>query len=115
MKNRIYDYMRLFGSITTFQAFTDLGCTRLSEYIRQIRLEHIVKDEWVTTTDNNFSAGAKYFYIDTSKNQVRSSFDDYVSRSDYLVYAGTSTAVKPSDPIRASVEYEWRYFDPDNL
>lgn len=59
MKNRIYDYMRLFGSITTFQAFTDLGCTRLSEYIRQIRLEHIVKDEWVTTT-NRYGEKVQY-------------------------------------------------------
>ena len=69
-------------------------------------------EEWVTTPANG---SMMYFYIDSSNNQVRSSYDDYVSRGDYLIYAGTSTAVKPSDPIRASVEYEWRYFDPDNL
>lgn len=49
MRERILNYMREFGSITTFNAFTDLGCTRLSEYIRQIRLEHNVKDEWVSS------------------------------------------------------------------
>lgn len=49
MKDRVYDYMRTFGSITTLEAFKDLGCTRLSEYIRQIRLEHIVKDEWINS------------------------------------------------------------------
>ena len=46
MKERILKYIRDFGSITTFEAFTELGCTRLSEYIRQIRLDHIVLDRW---------------------------------------------------------------------
>ena len=49
MRERILNYMREFGSITTFNAFIDLGCTRLSEYIRQIRLEHKVNDEWIST------------------------------------------------------------------
>lgn len=47
MKNRILNYIRDFGSITTFEAFTELGCTRLSEYIRQLRLEYNIQDEWV--------------------------------------------------------------------
>ena len=37
MKGRVLKYMQDFGSITTFEAFTELGCTRLSEYIRQLR------------------------------------------------------------------------------
>lgn len=45
MKNRILNYMLEFGSITTKQAFEDLGCTRLSEYIRQIREDRIVLDK----------------------------------------------------------------------
>ena len=49
MKQRIIDYIEKFGSITTFQAFTDLGCTRLSEYIRQIRQERPVLDETIAT------------------------------------------------------------------
>jgi len=51
MKERVLDYIKTFGEITTFQAFQDLGCTRLSEYIRQLRLEYIIKDEWITTTN----------------------------------------------------------------
>lgn len=51
MKDRIIQYMEDFGSITTFEAFTELGCTRLSEYIRQIRQERIVKDEWIKLTN----------------------------------------------------------------
>lgn len=49
MKDRILKYIKDFGSITTAQAFTDLGCSRLSEYIRQLRLELNVGDEWVHT------------------------------------------------------------------
>lgn len=51
MKDRIIQYMEDFGSITTMEAFSQLGCTRLSEYIRQIRQERIVKDEWVKLTN----------------------------------------------------------------
>jgi hypothetical protein len=47
MVDRVLKYMQDFGSITTFEAFTELGCTRLSEYIRQIRLIMNVDDEWI--------------------------------------------------------------------
>ena len=47
MKKRVLQFMLDFGSITSFQAFTELGCTRLSEYIRQLRLEMDIKDEWI--------------------------------------------------------------------
>lgn len=51
MKERILQYMNDFGSITTFQAFTDLGCTRLSEYIRQLRMDYDIEDKWIETTN----------------------------------------------------------------
>ena len=51
MRNRILAYMEENGSITTLEAFTELSCTRLSEYIRQIRTTHIVEDEWITSTN----------------------------------------------------------------
>lgn len=59
MKERILDYIKTFGSITTFQAFTDLGCTRLSEYIRQLRLDYIIQDEWISTT-NRYGEKVQY-------------------------------------------------------
>lgn len=59
MKQRIIDYINEFGSITTFQAFTDLGCTRLSEYIRQIRQERTVLDKTITTKNRY---GEKVWY-----------------------------------------------------
>lgn len=49
MKERVLKYLKDFGSITSFEAFSELGCTRLSEYIRQLRLEYTIKDEWVET------------------------------------------------------------------
>lgn len=51
--------MNDFGSITTYNAFIDLGCSRLSEYIRQIRLEHEVEDEWIYTI-NRYGKKTKY-------------------------------------------------------
>lgn len=46
MKFRVLNYINQFGSITTWEAFKDLGCTRLSEYIRQLRQELPIEDEW---------------------------------------------------------------------
>ncbi len=48
MRERIADYIKTFGSITTMEAFTELGCTRLSEYIRQLKFTHKVKAEVLT-------------------------------------------------------------------
>ena len=68
MKQRIIDYINEFGSITTFQAFTDLGCTRLSEYIRQIRQERVVLDKTIATT-NRYGERTWYkkFYFEEEK------------------------------------------------
>lgn len=59
MRERIINYMREFDSITTYEAFTQLGCSRLSEYIRQIRLEYVVEDEWIETT-NRYGEKVKF-------------------------------------------------------
>ena len=59
MKERVLNYMKEFGSITTFNAFVDLGCSRLSEYIRQLRQEYIIADEWIATT-NRYGEKVKF-------------------------------------------------------
>lgn len=59
MRERVLDYMKTFGYITTWDAFQDLGCTRLSEYIRQLRKQYDIKGESIKTT-NRF--GEKTFY-----------------------------------------------------
>jgi hypothetical protein len=59
MRERIIGYMKEFGSITTYNAFIDLGCSRLSEYIRQIKEEYKVADEWIHTI-NRYGEPVKY-------------------------------------------------------
>ena len=59
MKSRILSYIKEFGSITTKDAFIDLGCTRLSEYIRQARLTLNVKDKWEKTI-NRYGEKVEY-------------------------------------------------------
>lgn len=59
MLNRVINYMRDFGSITSFEAFTELGCTRLSEYIRQARLTLNIKDKWEKTI-NRYGEKVEY-------------------------------------------------------
>lgn len=59
MRERVLQYIRDFGSITTYNAFIDLGCTRLSEYIRQLRIEYNILDEWVSTT-NRYGEKVQY-------------------------------------------------------
>lgn len=59
MKERVLNYMKTFGYITTWNAFRDLGCTRLSEYIRQLRQEYNIVGESIPATTRY---GEKTFY-----------------------------------------------------
>lgn len=59
MENRVLNYMLEFGSITTKQAFEDLGCSRLSEYIRRLRTKMTIEDEIITGTNRY---GEKVFW-----------------------------------------------------
>lgn len=59
MRNRVLKYMQDFDSITTYNAFIDLGCTRLAEYIRQLKKEYTIKDEWIYTI-NRYGEKVKY-------------------------------------------------------
>lgn len=59
MKQRVLDYIMEFGSITSMEAFKDLGCTRLSECIRQLRETMTIDDEWESTI-NRFGEKVEY-------------------------------------------------------
>lgn len=71
MRDRVLQYIKDFGSITTMQAFTDLGCTRLSAYIYQLRNEYNIADEWVQTTNryNQKVEFKKYYLKEDTKNE----------------------------------------------
>lgn len=43
---RVYEYMEEYGSISSLEAFKDLGVTRLSACIFILRKEHNIADEW---------------------------------------------------------------------
>ena len=46
---RIIQYMKDFGSITTHQAFTDLGCTRLASRVTDLKRQgYDIKSEFVS-------------------------------------------------------------------
>jgi hypothetical protein len=47
---RVVQYCKDFGSITTLQAFTDLGVTRLASRINDLKKQgYVIKSEFVTT------------------------------------------------------------------
>ena len=52
-------------SITSFEAFTEYGATRLSAIIFNLRKNHIITDEWIERT-NRFGENVrfkKYLYV----------------------------------------------------
>lgn len=59
MRERVLQYIKDFGSITTYEAFIELGCSRLSEYIRQLKKEYMIVDEWIATT-NRYGEKVKF-------------------------------------------------------
>lgn len=62
--DQILDYMRRFGSISTMEAFTDLGCTRLPSRIHELRKQYEIKDD-VVTAKNRFgkTVSFKRYYL----------------------------------------------------
>lgn len=42
MKSRILDHLKKYGTITTWEAIKEYGWTRISEYIRQLRVDGYV-------------------------------------------------------------------------
>lgn len=59
MRQRVLDYIIEFGSITSMEAYKDLGCTRLSEYIRQLKETMKIDDKWESTI-NRFGEKVEY-------------------------------------------------------
>ena len=53
-QQRVYDYICQFGSITTLQAFVDLGESRLSARIWELRDKNIKIDSEMIEVENRF-------------------------------------------------------------
>ena len=61
-KDRVLEYIQQFGSITSLDAFKDLGNTRLSASIWLLRHEDNIDIDSVTeSTKNRFGDSVSYF------------------------------------------------------
>ena len=62
--DRVLAYIQTFGSITSLEAFRDLGVTRLSARIYELRARNINIDSTSVTSKNRYGENctyAKYF------------------------------------------------------
>lgn len=57
---RVLEYIKRFGSITTLEAFRDLGVTRLSARIYELRARNINIDSTSVTSKNRYGENCTY-------------------------------------------------------
>lgn len=65
LKQAVLRHLKEYKSITSFEAFTECGATRLSAIIFTLRKTHIITDEWIERT-NRFGEKVrfkKYIYV----------------------------------------------------
>lgn len=53
-KERIYNYMQDFGSITPIQAFTDLGITKLATRISEMKRDGVLIEQQMIKVKNRY-------------------------------------------------------------
>lgn len=53
-QNRVFEYLMQFGSITSLQAFTDLGESRLSARVFELREKGVKIDSEMIEAENRF-------------------------------------------------------------
>lgn len=58
--DRVLAYIRTFGSITTLEAFRDLGITRLSARIFELRARGLEIDSTNVTSKNRYGENCTY-------------------------------------------------------
>ena len=60
MKKRVLEHLQKHGTITSWEAYTTYGCTRISEYIRQLREDNYdIKTIW-TESKNRYGEKVRY-------------------------------------------------------
>lgn len=59
-KQRILKYMADFGSITTYDAFKDIGCTKLTTRISELRQESYLIIGTAETSTNRYGEKVTY-------------------------------------------------------
>ena len=68
----IINYIKEFGSITTLQAFRDLGCTRLASMINDLEKQgYKFRDEFVTSKNRRgVKVSYKKYYLEESNGTM---------------------------------------------
>lgn len=66
MKNRILNYLLDNGSITSWEAITEFHCTRLAEYVRELRMSYNIISNWETAV-NKYGDKVKYVRYELEK------------------------------------------------
>lgn len=51
LKQMVLRHLKEYKSITSFEAFTEYGATRLSAIIFELRKKYIISDEWIERTN----------------------------------------------------------------
>lgn len=71
MKERILRHLKEYGSITTWEAITEYGCTRLSHYIYLLRKENYnITDEVIKGTNRYGDATHfKKYYLNLNQEK----------------------------------------------
>lgn len=64
---RIIKYINDFGSITTLQAFSDLGCTRLASRICDLRKQGYEFNKNFETSKNRYGESVNYIRYSIKK------------------------------------------------
>lgn len=57
---RILSYMQRYGSISTMEAFKDLGCTRLASRINDLKNQGYAIKSGFVTSKNRFGENVSY-------------------------------------------------------
>ena len=60
MKERVLDHLKKHKTITSWEAYSKLGCTRISEYIRQLRCDGYLIESVPTKSINRYGEISNY-------------------------------------------------------
>ena len=73
-QSRVFEYMNEFGSITSLQAFVDLGESRLSARVWELKAHGIKIDSEMIEVENRFHEKRhvkRYFIVGGRKRKVK--------------------------------------------
>lgn len=59
-RDRVLDHLEEHGTITSWEAYSKLGCTRISEYIRQLRVDGYAIESVRTKSVNRYGEICNY-------------------------------------------------------